>query len=237
MFMGLPVTIQRLINQGTYGQVFEVRTTDGLRMAAKVLKDFPSQSPDMQDDLDNLKDLSKEISMQHRFSASPYVLRAIGVGSVSLHAKAVETTCLFTELSHLTVHDALQREMDSEETFTCEEKLRWCMQIAGGLCHLHGQRVIHLDIKPDNCFLFLSSGPEKFRATIGDFGLARQADGQGQLSVVTNQVYAGRYRPPEVTSLPTLDPRFTSFFCPESCLILSESPRNHWVALSQGFKH
>ena len=32
----------------------------------------------------------------------------------------------------------------------------------------NGQAGIHLDIKPDTCFLFISSGPEKFRATIGD---------------------------------------------------------------------
>ena len=207
-WMGLPLTIQRLISQGTYGQVYEVKTADGLLMAAKVLKDYHSDAPAIQDDIDNLKDLSKEISIHHRFCASPYVLRALGVASVSLQSRALETTCLLTELADMTIFDALQREADAEISLTFEDKLRWCAQIAAGLCHLHGQRVIHLDMKLDNCFLIQrSQGDGKLTAAIGDFGVARQADGQGQVVVCTNQVYAARYRPPEVTSLRTLDPR------------------------------
>ena len=206
-WMGLPLTIQRLISQGTYGQVFEVKTADGLVMAAKVLRDCPSKAPASQDDMDNLKDLSKEISIHHRFGSSPFILRALGVASASLQSKAFETTSLLMELAKMTMYDALQREADADISFTFEDKLRWCAQIAAGLCHLHAQRVIHLDLKLDNCFLLQrSEGDGTFTAAIGDLGIARQGDQKGQVVVSMNSVYAARFRPPEVTALQTLDP-------------------------------
>ena len=197
-----------LINEGTYGSVYRVKTADGFTMAAKVLKDYPSDAPCIQDDMDNLKDISKEISLHHRVSASPYILRALGVASVSLHAKGVQSSCLLTELGKFTVQDVLQRESKSSASFSFNEKFKWCVQIGCGLCHLHGQRIVHLDLKVNNCLLFESNdgASTSLRATIGDFGLSRQVDDQGQVTVCTNGVYNARYRPPECTALQTLEP-------------------------------
>ena len=205
---GFPLIVEGLINEGTYGSVYRVKTADGFTMAAKVLKDYPSDAPCIQDDMDNLKDISKEISLHHRVSASPYILRALGVASVSLHAKGVQSSCLLTELGKFTVQDVLQRESKSSASFSFNEKFKWCVQIGCGLCHLHGQRIVHLDLKVNNCLLFESNdgASTSLRATIGDFGLSRQVDDQGQVTVCTNGVYNARYRPPECTALQTLEP-------------------------------
>jgi serine/threonine protein kinase len=50
-----------------------------------------------------------------------------------------------------------------------------CHDVSAGLSYIHGQNIVHLDIKPDNIF-FVSHVRLGAICKIGDFGLARHVD-------------------------------------------------------------
>ena len=204
-WMGSPLAIVKQLGGGTYGSVFEVATRDGLKFACKLLRDSGT-SPS--DDLHDLKNIGREISLQVQFASSPYIVRCVGVAAATLHSKALHCG-LVMELCSGTIHGAICNDKKSATETSFRVKLQWCTQIAAGVAHLHGHKVLHLDLKCDNFFL-MPNADGTMRALLGDLGLARQCSEQGQLTVLMNSVYAAKYRPPECTSSLTLEPRLFS---------------------------
>jgi NIMA (never in mitosis gene a)-related kinase 1/4/5 len=74
-------------------------------------------------------------------------------------------------------------------------RVGWLLDVAKGLEHLHGRKIIHRDIKPEN--IMISRG----RAKIGDLGIAKHlmdSDAVDPLSLGTYwynspEIFEGEY--------------------------------------------
>ncbi|KAL6541864.1 hypothetical protein OROGR_011350 [Orobanche gracilis] len=78
------------------------------------------------------------------------------------------------------------------ELFDREEMMKIVTKIVSGLCHIHKQGVIHLDLSKDNIFI-----DSKRVAKIADFGLAvflRDGEADAECSYLGNALY----RAPEI---------------------------------------
>ena len=84
----------------------------------------------------------------------------------------------------------------------CADALRVVREIARALDYAHGKGVIHRDIKPEN-ILFREDGS----AVLTDFGIARNADGDTQITVLGSVVGTPYYMSPEQVAGETLDGR------------------------------
>lgn len=71
----------------------------------------------------------------------------------------------------------LRQQIDERGTISLTETLMLCQQVAEALHYLHSQRVIHLDLKPDNILITQSNNVK-----IIDFGIARQLGTEDLLS-------------------------------------------------------
>lgn len=202
-WMNCEMKTLHLISGGTYGQVFAVQCRDGLKFAAKVLHDCNAETPEAQDDFDNMKSITKEMALRHRFSSCPYIIRVIGLAQCSFPRKEnVNSSALMMELAKQSLHAALQD--DPSISFT--RLVCWAVHVSAALTFLHNQRVVHLDVKLDNVLLTLTNdGSSSLKAVLSDFGLARQASERGEVVVGMNQAYASAYRCPECTCLPGKD--------------------------------
>lgn len=67
--------------------------------------------------------------------------------------------------------------------------------VARGLHYLHATSNIHRDIKPEN--ILLKRVPGGFIAKLGDFGLARDAESQKLISILSKGVGSSPYMSPE----------------------------------------
>eukprot|EP01094_Clydonella_sp_ATCC50884_P006605 TRINITY_DN1582_c0_g1_i2.p1 TRINITY_DN1582_c0_g1~~TRINITY_DN1582_c0_g1_i2.p1 ORF type:complete len:401 (+),score=80.81 TRINITY_DN1582_c0_g1_i2:146-1204(+) len=74
----------------------------------------------------------------------------------------------------------LREILDGETTPPWKTLVRWCTEAASGLAYLHGENIVHRDVKTNN-MLISESGTLK----VGDFGLARIRQGD-QMSQVGN---------------------------------------------------
>ena len=218
-YMGFPLTLVKTLGQGTYGYVLEVETVDGLRCAAKVLKKLDPAQQEADEDVHALKSLVREAALHLRFSSSPYIARALGLASVhDADALSFQSVTLLMELCDSSLFSVLQAA-STGEPISERQKILWCLQIISGLCHLHSQKVIHLDVKLDNVLL------TRGRAVISDFGLARATNSDGRTTVRMNEAYGAPYRPPEVTAAPatvSCPCALVMFDCSVSVCFLSE---------------
>ncbi len=67
-----------------------------------------------------------------------------------------------------------------EEPFHYAQRLQWALEITDALAYLHGEGIVHKDIKPENIFLSMSG-----KAKLGDFGFAEvEAGALGRLKAL-----------------------------------------------------
>lgn len=192
-WLGLTFTANRLIGSGTYGQVYVVEG-QGCQFAAKILK-RPHDGDDVHG-LCDLRDIVREANIHVR-SASAFVVPCVGLGRQVDEESS--PACLLMEVCEGgSLWNALQ---GNAATISFKQRLAWSVQIAAGLCHLHAQKVIHLDLKLDNILLASNPSHPYSRAMINDFGLAKIMGMNDEVTVTVNQAYAARYRPPECTML------------------------------------
>jgi serine/threonine protein kinase len=87
-----------------------------------------------------------------------------------------------------------------------EEVIHIVSQVACALDYAHTHGVIHRDVKPDN-IIFRSSG----EAVLTDFGIARDLDDSGKLTIVETLVGSPRYMSPEQAKAGAIDTRSDIF--------------------------
>ena len=63
---------------------------------------------------------------------------------------------------------AIRVQMNTGQPFTVEQRAKWFLNIANGLDHLHGLKIIHRDIKPANILL-----SDTGSAKLTDFGVSK----------------------------------------------------------------
>ncbi len=100
------------------------------------------------------------------------------------------------------LHDVIQRR----ERLTSQVKIDYLLQVARGLAHAHSQGVIHRDIKPANVRV-LDDGTVK----IMDFGIAKLASAETQLTQKGVTMGTASYLPPEQVRGGELDHRADIF--------------------------
>lgn len=224
-WMGLVLKVEKLLASGTHGRVYIVEGNN-FKFAAKVLKNFDASAPHQEDDIHNLRDLAKEASLHLRFSSCPFVVPAIGLASLEdQNTGTFQNSSLLMELCDGSLFNALRRQQ-GEVPFN--QRLAWSIQVAAGLCHLHSQKVIHLDLKLDNILIGSSRSGSFPRAMISDFGLAKVTGANGEITIPVNTAYAAPYRPPECTMfVPTAEA--WSCFCSRTLVAYCQRPRRYLI--------
>ncbi len=80
--------------------------------------------------------------------------------------------------------------------------LRWLTKLASALAEAHRIGVVHRDVKPDNILLAPGDEPK-----LADLGLAKQADGRGDITAAGDVIGTPRFMAPEQARGETLDGR------------------------------
>jgi len=103
--------------------------------------------------------------------------------------------------------ESLRDRLNRRQTLDSCEVVRMGREIAAGLAAAHARGLLHRDIKPDNIWLEEGTG----RVKIVDFGLARAAEGDEEITRIGNIVGTPRYMAPEQAKGQQVDQRSDLF--------------------------
>jgi serine/threonine protein kinase len=169
------LTLEKFIGNGSLGDVHQ-GSWQGKEVAIKVLqvKTLPS----------HLKDLGKELKILGQCQ-SPFVLGLYGICMEADHGAVV-----MEYMSNGSLYHVLHQQVIPEQH-------RWqiAIDIAKGLAYLHGQQILHRDLKSQNILL-----DNNYRAKISDFDLAKLRLETSTMVGITNanRSTAIRWRAPEL---------------------------------------
>ncbi len=165
------------IGVGTFGEVWRAEAPGGVEVAVKVIF-RPVTDDEVKRELESL-DLIK--CLRH-----PYLLRT--------HAYFIadDRLRIAMELADSCLSDRLREcQKAGQSGIPLDELLGYFLETAEALDYLHGERVLHRDVKPDNILLL------KGHAKVADFGLARLLQ-QNRQSVSASGAGTPPYMAPEV---------------------------------------
>lgn len=91
---------------------------------------------------------------------------------------------------------SLKELVDQEGPLPEDRALRYIRQVADALAYVHGQGLLHLDIKPGNIMIDHADN-----AVLIDFGASRQYEEVGKENTSTLLPYTSGYAPPEQTAM------------------------------------
>jgi serine/threonine protein kinase len=165
------------IGKGNFGEVWRAEAPGGVPAAVKIIyRPVASQEADRE-----LQSLELIKRLQH-----PYLLQtqAFWLVDDQLH--------IAMELAEGSLRDrARECEKGGKVGIPLDELLRYFREAAEALDYLHGERVLHRDVKPENILLL------KRHAKVADFGLARLLQDNRQ-SVSASSAGTPRYMAPEM---------------------------------------
>lgn len=181
-------TIQRRIGQGGMGVVWKGFDPDLHRtVAIKVLGAHLAHSP----------------TARRRFQREARAAAAINHPNVlTIHAVEEQNDVPFLVMEYV-AGDSLKTYVSSRGKVDPIEVMRMSMQVSLGLAAAHAQGVIHRDVKPGN--VMLHEGATRVR--LADFGLARAAFDNSELTSHDNAVGTPAYMAPEQIRGERLDAR------------------------------
>lgn len=175
-------TVERKLGEGSYGVVSLVkRKTDGKEFA---LKTVPAQ----EEGYGALTECDILLRLQH-----PNLLHGIDVKFEEAKTKLI---------LELAVTD-LQTALEDKPVDDLKMRIRYCYECASGLKMLLDNGIQHLDIKPDNVFLFAGTD-SALTAKLADFGIVCYGN---KLECRSDKhVYASIFRAPEQFIISTIPP-------------------------------
>ena len=136
------------------------------------------------------QDLVHEKAFLSSFT-SPHIVRCFGLVAQGTTLGLVMELCHCT-LSQWLNENPLTRKPPENQV---SQRDRFFLHLAVGLSYIHAHKVLHLDIKPNNCLLS-EDNQSIFTLKLSDFGLAVHCPSSGA-EVVGKCVYNACYRPPE----------------------------------------
>lgn len=165
----------RLIGQGGHSRVYLAeRLSDGLSLVLKIVR---------------FKGLASANAL-HRFLREADLIAALDSPFVvHIHDHGMAPDYAYIALEFFGRGDLKQR---IEQGLSPEDAALYLLHIAYGLQAIHGQGVIHRDLKPGN-IMFRSDGS----LALADFGISRRLDGDTEITTVGSVLGTPGYMSPE----------------------------------------
>jgi serine/threonine protein kinase len=158
--------VKRLIGKGGMGNVYEVETEGGERLAAKVVSaGTHGANPS------TLQRFAREAKASSAIS-SLNVVRTVDAG-------CDDTLGFPYIIMELLSGVDLSSVMKREGALAPEVAVRLIVQAARGVAAAHARGVVHRDIKPANLFLQQDSRSSEITVKVCDFGVAKRVAGMG----------------------------------------------------------
>ncbi len=177
------VHVNHLLGTGGFGSVYKASTQNGAPIAVKRIS-----------------------TQNHRQEDSPVrELELINFfNRPARHANIVECYDIIRQEKNLWLfmefceNGDLDRYMrNNYQTLNITQKYDIMVQIAKGLEYLHGQDIVHRDIKPNNILISGGDSLAEVVAKIGDFGIAKYLDPNGETSAMSTTVGTFTFKAPE----------------------------------------
>ena len=165
--------VKRLIGKGGMGNVYEVETSTGELLAAKVVAaGVQGANPA------TLQRFAREAKSSSAIN-SVNVVRTVDAGC--------DNTLGFPFIIMELLHGVdLSTVMKREGALAPEVAVRLLVQAARGVAAAHARGVVHRDIKPANLFLQQEARSSEVTVKVCDFGVAKRVAGMGVSSVASH---------------------------------------------------
>src|SRR5262245_55094889 len=158
--------IEALLGKGGMGQVFRGRHIHLDRPAAiKVMHEAMAVDPNFQ----------ARFQQEARAAASLNHSHIVTIYDFGEHQGRSYLAMELIEGGSL--RDRLRHQADTGHGWALADGLELVRQAADALAYAHSQGMVHRDIKPDNLLLTGGADGEPTTLKVGDFGLARLAEG------------------------------------------------------------
>lgn len=144
---------------------------------------------------------------------------------VAVQNRGEDEGCLWIALQYVPGTDAATAAEHDPAAMTAQRALRIITEIGKGLDHAHRRGMLHRDIKPAN-FLLAPQDYGQERVLLADFGIAKQADGNTELTRTGTFLATIAYASPEQLSGGPVDARsdIYSLACSFYRLLTGETP-------------
>mmetsp|Transcript_51130 Transcript_51130/g.135071 ORF Transcript_51130/g.135071 Transcript_51130/m.135071 type:complete len:358 (+) Transcript_51130:130-1203(+) len=152
-----------MIGKGTYGKIFEATHRETKKVRAVKVLEFTTVTADQA-----LLAAWEEERMCRRVGRHENIVKLLDVFSGDRHFCMVMERC----------EQSLTERMPSLIHMCGSGLSKPLRQMLGGLAQVHGRRVVHRDIKPDN---FLLGGPDGRTVKLCDFGMSAVEPRNGRL--------------------------------------------------------
>jgi serine/threonine protein kinase len=186
------------LGRGKFGTVYRcVEMSSGLKLAAKFIHMRRSE---------DREDVEREVAimsvLQHK-----RLLQLYDAFDDGLHEM-----CLITEL--VEGGELFERIVDNDFDLTEKKAAIFMRQICEGVEYMHGEHIVHLDMKPENILCLSRTGN---RIKLIDFGLARRLDPNKPIRVLFG---TPDFAAPEVLAYETVTPAADMWSVGVICYVL-----------------
>ena len=174
------------IGKGAYGGVWQATVLHTKSdVVVKVVFPDPDLDPEeaakAHPSEEKLSSFRREIEIMSVLGQHPNITAILGITS--------DSRVLVLEEAMIDLHQMIKSQ---KRSLSLSVVRRWSRELMEGVAYLHSISIIHRDLKPSNLLIF-----KDMTLKLGDFGLAREADPNEQLSV-RREICTLWYRAPEL---------------------------------------